>query len=362
MIPIIDSHLDLAWNGVGFERDLTLPISEVNAVEAGCRDSAARGRGVVSLVEMRRGGISLCFATLLSRARPLRPLLPEGARRIDLDHRSSVIAHCAAHAQLAWYEQMARQGHLRMIRTAMDLEEHWRQVVESPEQAPIGMVLEMEGADPVTEPEELEYWFSHGLRQINLIHYGVNRYAAGTGAEGGLTADGRRLLSECERLGVALDVTHLADQAFDEALAEYAGPILASHHNCRALTPAQRQLTDDQLRRLISRNAVVGVALDSWMLHPHWRTGVTCRSEVTLNNVADHIDHICQLAGHCDTAAIGTDLDGGYGTEQTPADVNSIADVQKLAELLDSRGYSADEIAAIFHGNWLRWLRKQLPA
>ena len=257
---------------------------------------------------------------------------------------------------------MARQGHMRLIRTAGDLDEHWRRVMESPSEAPIGMVLVMEGADPVTEPEELEYWFSRGLRQINLVHYGVNRYSAGTGAEGGLTADGRRLLAECQRLGVALDVTHLADQAFDEALAAYEGPILASHQNCRALAPAQRQFSDDQLRALIARGAVVGVALDSWMLHPRWKTGVTCRSEVKLSNAADHIDHICQLAGNCHVAAIGTDLDGGYGTEQTPADVNSIADVQKLAEILNRRGYGADAVAAIFHGNWLRWLRKQLPA
>jgi membrane dipeptidase len=251
---------------------------------------------------------------------------------------------------------------MRLIRTAADLDEHWRSVVESPSEAPIGMVLVMEGADPVTEPEELEYWFSRGLRQINLVHYGVNRYSAGTGAEGGLTADGRRLLAECQRLGVALDVTHLADQAFDEALAAYEGPILASHQNCRALVPAQRQFSDDQLRALIARGAVVGVALDSWMLHPRWKTGVTCRSEVKLSNAADHIDHICQLAGNYHVAAIGTDLDGGYGTEQTPADVNSIADVQKLAEILNRRGYGADAVAAIFHGNWLRWLRMQLPA
>lgn len=362
MIPIIDSHLDLAWNAVGFERDLTLPIEAINADETGCRDSAARGRGVVSLAEMRRGGIRLCFATLLSRSRPSRPLLDEGARRIDLDHRSPLIAHCVAHAQLAWYEQMARQGHMRSIRTTADLDEHWRSVLASPETAPIGMVLAMEGADPVTEPEELDYWFSRGLRQINLVHYGVNRYSAGTGAEGGLTPDGRRLLAECQRLGVALDVTHLADQAFDEALAAYEGPILASHQNCRALVPAQRQFSDDQLRALIERDAVIGIALDSWMLHPQWKTGVTCRSEVKLSNAADHIDHLCQLAGNCQIAAIGTDLDGGYGTEQTPADVNSIADVQALATILDQRGYGADAVAAIFHGNWLRWLRKQLPA
>lgn len=361
MIPIIDSHLDLAWNAVGFERDLTLPIDAMNAAEHGARDSAARGRGVVSLAEMRRGGIYLCFATLLARARPSRPLPPDGARRIDLDHRSATIAHCAAHAQLAWYEQMERCGQMRIIKTVADLELHWQDVAMGVEETPIGMVLVMEGADPVIEPSELEYWHSRGLRQVNLVHYGVNRYAAGTGAEGGLTADGRALLEECRRLGVAIDVTHLADRAFFEVFDSYDGPVLASHQNCRALVPEQRQFSDEQLRLLIARNAVIGVALDSWMLCPGWKTAVTPRETVTLANVADHIDHLCQLAGDWRFVAIGSDLDGGYGTEQVPADVNGIGDVQKLAKILAARGYESAAIEAIFHGNWLRWLREQLP-
>lgn len=361
MTPIIDSHLDLAWNAVSFERDLTLPVDAINAAERSCHDSAARGGAVVSLAEMRCGRVQLCFATLLSRSKPARPLPSEGVRRIDLDHRSQTVAHCAAHAQLGWYELMARQGRMRLVRTSEDLDAHWRRATEAPEVTPIGMVLAMEGADPVTEPEELEYWFGRGLRQINLVHYGLNRYAAGTGAEGGLTQDGRRLLGECQRLGVALDVTHLADQAFFEALDAYAGPMLASHQNCRALVPGPRQFSDEQLRLLIERDAVIGSALDNWMLQGGWKTGATPRDSVALQDVADHMDHVCQLAGHHRCAGIGTDLDGGFGREQAPVDVDGIADVQKLAAILAGRGYSQEAIAAIFHGNWLRWLRMQLP-
>ena len=361
MTPIVDGHLDLAWNAVSFERDLTLPIDSINAAEQGCGDNAGRGRGVVSLAEMRRGRILVCFATLLSRSKPSRPLPPEGVRRIDLDHRSQSIAHCAAHAQLAWYELMDRRGEMRLIRTTADLDDHWRDAIASPDSAPIGVVLAMEGADPVTELDELEYWYDRGLRQINLVHYGVNRYAAGTGAEGGLTADGRALLQECERLGVALDVTHLADQAFFEALDAHEGPVLASHQNCRAIAPSQRQFSDEQLRLLIERRAVIGAAFDCWMLYPGWEIGDTPRQVASLTLVADHIDHVCQLAGNHLSAAIGTDLDGGFGREQVPVEVDSIADVQKLATILTARGYDDGAIAAIFHGNWLRWLREQLP-
>lgn len=362
MTPLVDGHLDLAWNAVGFERDLTLPLDAMNAAEVECRDSSARGGAVVSLPEMRRGRVALCFATLLARGRADWPLPAAGPRRIDLDHRSPTIAHCTAHAQLAWYQCMERRGELRMIRTAADLDAHWQEATASSASMPIGMVLVMEGADPVSEPAELAYWFDRGLRQINLVHYGVNRYAAGTGAEGGLTADGRALLRQCERLGVALDVTHLADQAFFEALEAYNGPLLASHQNCRAIVPGQRQFSDEQLRLLIGRRAVIGAPLDNWMLHPAWKTGTTPRTEVTLACVADHIDRVCQLAGHHQCAGIGTDLDGGFGCEQAPTGIDSIADVQHLASILAQRGYASEAIDAIFHGNWLRWLRAQLPA
>lgn len=362
MTPLVDGHLDLAWNAIGFERDLTLPVDEINAAEAGCRDNAGRGRSVVSLAEMKRGQVALCFATLLSRGGRARSWPLEGTRRIDLDHRSTEIAHAAAHAQLAWYELMSRRGRMEILRTASDLERFWSRGLGSAwREMPLGMILVMEGADPVTEPGELAYWFDRGLRQINLVHYGVNRYAAGTGAEGGLTADGRALLKECELCGVALDLTHLADQSFFEALDAYQGPILASHQNCRALVPAQRQFSDEQLRLVIERGGVIGTSLDNWMLVPNWKVGVTPREAATLQTAADHIDHVCQLAGHHRAAAIGTDLDGGYGREQTPADVDSIADVQMLADILHRRGYDDDAVSAIFHGNWLSWLRNQLP-
>jgi membrane dipeptidase len=301
---------------------------------------------------------------MIARSNPERALLPQGTSRIDLDHRSQDIAHCAAHAQLAWYELMARQGQMRFIRTVDDLEAHWREVTAEPAKtsdAPVGMVLVMEGADPVTQPDELPYWFDRGLRQINLVHYGVNRYAHGTGAEGGLTDDGRSLLKQCERTGVALDVTHLADAAFFEALDVFHGPVLASHQNCRALVPGGRQFTDEQLRLVIERGGVIGAAMDNWMLIDGWKTGVTPREQVTLRNVADHIDHVCQLAGHHRCAAVGTDLDGGFGCEQAPNDVNSIADVQQLEAILTGRGYGEDALDAIFHGNWLRFLRRTLP-
>jgi membrane dipeptidase len=163
-----------------------------------------------------------------------------------------------------------------------------------------------------------------------------------------------------ERLGIVLDLTHCSDEAFWQALEHYNGPVLASHNNCRALVPNQRQFTDDQLRAIIERDGVIGAALDAWMLKPAWSIGEhhnPANPVVTLSDVVDHIDHICQLAGNARHAAIGSDLDGGFGREQSPSDLDTIADLQKLAGLLAARGYGETDIAAIMHGNWLRLLR-----
>ena len=218
----------------------------------------------------------------------------------------------------------------------------------------------MEGADPVLAPEQVQEWWDAGLRIIGPAHYGVSPYAHGTGTEGGLFPQGPALLKEMERVGMILDVTHLSDQCFDEALDLYGGPVLASHHNCRALVPDQRQLTDEQIKRLIGRGAVIGAALDDWMLVPGWVRGETTPEEtgVTLETMVDHIDRVCQLAGNARHAAIGTDLDGGFGREQSPTDLDTIADLQRLPDLLRRRGYDEAAVAGILHGNWLRFFRE----
>lgn len=360
MIPLIDSHLDLAWNAVAFERDLTRSVDEINAAESEYSDSAARGGAVVSLEEMSKGDIWLCFATLLARNAPSKDYPRIGPKRIDLDHRQPWGANCAAHAQLAWYRMMQASGQLRPIGSRSDLSAFWGDRKANRTNA-IGMVLVMEGADPITSRDSLVEYHSAGLRQLNLVHYGTNRYAAGTGAKGGLSADGRQLLAWCSELGVALDLTHLADQAFYEAVECFDGPVLASHQNSRALVPGARQFTDDQLRLVIERGGVIGVAFDNWMLVDGWKTGVTPRSAVDLDTVADHIDHLCQLAGSHTIAAIGSDLDGGFGKEQSPTGIDSIAGIQSLAEVLAKRNYPQEAIEAIFHGNWLRWLEHSLP-
>ncbi|MER3406634.1 MAG: peptidase M19, partial [Chloroflexota bacterium] len=222
---------------------------------------------------------------------------------------------------------------------------------------PLGIIISMEGADAMVSPEQVPQWWRDGLRIVSLVHYGISKYAHGTGTHGPLTDDGRALLPALEQAGMILDVTHLCDESFSEALDLFGGPVLASHQNCRALVPGERQFTDDQLRRLIARGGVIGVAMDAWMLYPGWIKGVTRNEVVSLQAWVDHVDHICQLAGDALHVAVGTDLDGGYGYEQCPHDLESIADLQKLPGLLAARGYHEEDIQAIMYGNWLRLLR-----
>jgi membrane dipeptidase len=361
---LIDAHLDLALNAINYDRDLRLSLAGMNAAEREMDDGPFRGRGTVTYSEMRRAGIAVCIVTLLARSGP-RHTRQKRYLRADLDHATREGAYCACHAQLAYYRLMEGRGELRFITTAPQLENHWRAWQESPDDnrgsLPIGIVLSMEGADPILSPHDLEAWWKLGLRAIGPAHYGHSHYAAGTAVEGRLTPDGVQLLAEMQRLGMALDVTHLADDAMSEALDRFEGHVWASHHNCRSLVPWQRQLTDEQIQRLVARDAVIGIAFDAIMLYPGWVRGQTSPEVLDISSAADHIDHICQLAGDVRHVGIGTDLDGAYGTEQTPRDLKSIADVHKLEDILAGRGYSAADIDAVFFSNWLSKLRLALP-
>jgi membrane dipeptidase len=349
---IFDAHLDLAMNALEWNRDLRQPIDAIRAREQGLTDKPDRGRGTVCFPELRRGNVGLCVATQIARyVKPGNPLP---------GWHSPEQAWAASQGQLAWYRAMENAGELVPVYDIVSLDRQlsaWS--LSASPQSPIGYVLSLEGADSLIEIAYLERSFDQGLRAIGLSHYGPGTYAAGTDASGGLTTRGLELLREMDRLGLILDVTHLTDQGFWQALDHFQGPVWASHSNCRALVPHQRQLTDDQLRALIQRNAVIGTALDAWMLIPDWQRGRTTpdAAGLCLEKLVDHIDHICQIAGNARHAGFGSDLDGGFGREQCPADLTTIADLSKLPELLSARGYSADDIHRVAHRNWIDFLR-----
>jgi membrane dipeptidase len=343
---LIDAHLDLAMNALEWNRNLDLEVAQIRAAEADMQQKG-RGNGTTTLPELRRGEVFLSVVTVISRtARANSPSSGTACQEIS---------YAKAQGQLAYYRVLESQGETRLILDAAGLEEHVKGWPPGGGDVPLGFILSMEGADPIVWPEQVHSWYADGLRQISLSHYGVSAYAHGTGTEGGLVGEGKALLREMEKAGIVLDLTHLADQAFWEALDHFDGRVLASHNNCRALVPGGRQFTDEQIQAVIGRDGVIGAALDAWMLYPDWIKGETDPEVLTLATVADHIDHVCQLAGDSLHAAIGSDLDGGYGTEQTPGDLDTIADLQKLVDLLRHKGYADVDIEGIFYRNWLRF-------
>jgi membrane dipeptidase len=315
----------------------------------------------VTLPELRHARVTICLATLMARSGPDRPPRAQ-FKRTDLDYNSQAVAYAHAQGQLAYYRLLGQQDHLRFVRTGAELKAHWQAWSHSPETQPLGIILSMEGADAMVDPGQVQAWWEEGLRVVGPVHYGRSQYACGTSTDGPLSDRGVDLLKEFMRVGMILDVTHLSDRSLAHALEIYSGPLLASHSNCRALVPGDRQLTDEQIRALIQRHAIIGTAFDAWMLHPGWKRGETDREVVGIDAAAAHIDHICQLAGSIRHCALGTDLDGGFGTEQTPRDLDTYSDLHQLEAILAARGYRPEDIDAIFYGNWLRFFSEALPA
>jgi len=351
---IVDGHLDLAMNALEWNRDLTQPVDEIRIRETGLSDKPDRMKGTVSLPAMRQGRVGLCVATQIARYVKPGNSLP--------GWKSPYQAWAMTQGQLAWYKTMEEVGEMVQIASLVQLEQHLLLWENPPEDAPVGYLLSLEGADSIITFKHLESAYRSGLRAIGPAHYGPGTYAQGTEANGGLGTKGHDLLKEIENLHMILDVTHLNDACFWESLDRFHGPVWASHNNCRIFVPHMRQFDDRQITELITRDAVIGVALDAWMMVPEWIRGKSTPASmgVCLQQVVNNIDHICQLAGDSMHAAIGSDLDGAFGTEQGPFDLDTIADLQKLPAKLKTRGYAEQDVENIMSGNWIRFLRKNL--
>lgn len=352
---IVDAHLDLSMNALEWNRDLTKPVAEINAREQGLTDKPDRAKAVVSLPELRKGNVGLVVATQIARyVSPENPLP---------GWHSPEQAWAQTQGQLAYYQAMEFAGEMVQINDLISLDRHldlWDDEIYSAEKKPIGYILSLEGADSIISMQHLEKAYQDGLRAIGPAHYGPGRYAQGTDATGFMGEKGHELLRKMEELNIILDATHLCDDSFWEALNHFNGAVWASHNNCRALVNHNRQFSDAQIKALIDRGAVIGGAMDAWMMVPGWVRGKSDPKTMNCNLdvVIDHLDHICQLAGNCLHVGIGSDLDGAFGREQCPYDLKTIADLQKLDQLLKARGYADPDIKNILHGNWIRFLKK----
>ena len=351
---IVDAHIDLAYSALRFERDLRQDVQEIRRRESRLK-SLPNGVATATVPQLHEGGIGLVFGSLFALPQHANRELPGNERLV---YANADEAYRAAVEQLDYYHRLADEEALgvRLVGDLDSLEE----VVAShkdDEARLLGLAPLMEGADAVREPEELEEWYERGVRLIGPA-WDDTRYAAGAWrGGGGFTDDGYHLMEVMADLGFILDVTHLSEEATFEAFERYEGVVVATHANARALVPGQRQLSDEQIRRLAERDGVAGVVFFNNFLRAGHSKGDP-RQAVTLQHVVAHIDHICQLLGDPGHVGIGSDFDGGFGLEDTPAEIESVADLVLIAPLLRERGYSEEDVARIMGGNWLNVLRR----
>jgi len=350
-ILCFDSHLDISMNAMEWNRDQRWTVEQIRKSEQGKTDKPDRGLNTVSFPSLREGRVGLVVATQIARV-----VKPGGS--IPGWH-SQEQAWAQTQGQLQWYRSMEKAGELKQITDSTSLAESLSLWENPHEKSPICYMLSLEGADSIPSMHHLEKAYNYGLRAIGPAHYGPGIYANGTNATGRLNGKGTELLKKMEQLDMILDVTHLNDDAFWHALDLFEGSIWASHNNCRTLVDHNRQFSDEMIQELLKRKAVIGIALDAWMMVPNWIRGKSdpAARNLTLEIMADHIDHICQLAGSSRYVGIGSDLDGGYGKEQCPVDLDTIADLQKLPEILRSRGYTHQDVNNVMHKNFVGFLQ-----
>jgi len=357
---IIDGHEDIAYNALEWKRDIRLSVHEVRKREG--HTSSGEGAGGIAmsgLPELRRGGFGVVFGTIFVEPAFIFPDgVPAGLTQV---YTTPEEAYRIGQQQLTYYHELAKEPGISLILTQEQFQSFltsWEASSADDPQRPFGIIPLMEGADPIRTPDEVEEWFQRGVRILGLAWRGT-RYSGGTGMPGPLTDAGKALLKEMQRVGMILDISHLAEESFWQALDLFSGPILASHSNCRVFTPTDRQISDEMIRALIERDAVIGILPGNMFLRGGWSRAN--RFPIHLDEVVRHIDHVCQLAGDTRHVAIGTDIDGGFGRDETPEELDTVADIIKIADALRAAGYKEEDIANVMHGNWQRLLTRSLP-
>lgn len=349
---VVDGHEDIAWNALALGRDVRRSAIEVRRLEEGTDIPRRYGLRMVGLPEWLSGKVAVVLGTLFAA-----PASRDSAE--PCSYFTGEEAHGLAQAQLDFYHRLASE--CEQV-TLVGTRAHLDAVLASWEDGAgrVGIVPLMEGADAIREPGEAEWWFEQGVRLVGLAWRTGSRYAGGDSAAGPLTDAGRRLLEVMAGLGMVLDVSHLAEESFFEALDRFEGRIVATHANPRARVPGPRQLSDEMIRRLADREGVIGVVAYNHFLRPGWLDGDE-KEKVTVDDVAAAIDHVCQLLGDVSHVGLGSDFDGGFGAEGAPAEMDTVADLGRVAPALRARGYGEEHIAAVMGGNWVRVLQETLP-
>jgi len=348
-LPLVDSHLDLAENVTLFGRDLTLGVAEIRALE-----KRTTRQATVSLPELERGGIAVAFATVTAGF--LAEDVGENFEPRSALYCTSEEAEAQALAQIGLYQGWEELGRVRLLGSVNDLDHHlqlWRH-----DRKP-GLVLLMEGADPIVHVRDLPKWWQRGVRMIGLT-FGDTNYGTGVAGGsptfrwGGLTSQGFELLGQMAELCFIWDISHLAEEGVWQGLELDFPRVCASHATARALIPTDRHLSDEVIRTVAERGGVIGLMLYNGFLEPGWKGDQSV--SVTLDeHLRRHANYIANLSGW-EHLGVGSDLDGGFGLEESPSEIDTVADLHKVGSVLP-----AEVRRAVLSTNWLNFLRSSLP-
>jgi membrane dipeptidase len=358
---IVDAHQDLAWNALTFGRDYARPVMVTRELEKDAEAPKRNGSATIGLAELLLGHVGVIFGTLFASPKRLKTGAWDSLAYADASE-----AHRLYAQQLDYYERLADDHPVfQLVNTRGDLESilaTWQK--DDFTKRRIGLVRLMEGADGIREPKEAEWWMERGVRLIGPAWAGT-RYSGGTGEPGPLTPEGRQLLKVMADLGLILDLAHMPDESYFEALDHFPGVVVCTHSNPRArVKNAQRPerfLSDEMIRRLAERGGVIGVIPFNRFLRGDW-DHAEGKHAVKLEMLIAVIDHICQVTGSVAHVGLGSDFDGGFGVEGLPSELDHVGDLQKIGAALAERGYAEKDVAAILGGNWVEILRRGLPA
>lgn len=357
---MVDAHEDLAWNILSFGRDYTQSASDTRLRERGSLAAVVNGDTLLGWLDYQIGKVVIVFSTLF--VAPERRKLGDWDRQCYTDYDE---AHLLYSHQLDAYDRLAgdHPDMFQKVEKQADLHailNHWDR--QDKDEHPVGIVVLMEGAEGVREPAEVEEWYRRGVRIIGPAWAGT-RFCGGTREPGGLTKDGYALLESMAEYHLTLDISHMDEKAALQALDSYPGAIIASHANALALlkgSQSNRHLTDQVILGLVDRDGTIGIVPSNNFLRPGWKDAGG-RAGVSLEYVAAQMDYICQLAGDALHVGLGSDFDGGFGLPDVPAEIDTIADMRKLIPILNQKGYTQADIAAILGKNWLSYLHNTLP-
>jgi membrane dipeptidase len=356
---VVDAHEDIAYNALNYGRDYRRSTAETRRLETDPETIERRGTATVGLPDSLLGRVAVVFATLFVAPAEGNENKPWA----KMTYKTPREAYSLAMQELDYYYRLADESEkIHLIQSETDLDavlSTWEEGKEISDHQQ-GLVMLMEGADPIIEPKQFEEWYERGVRLVGLS-WERTRYAGGTGYPGPLTKEGRELLEVMASFNAILDLSHLSEHAYLEALDRYEGVIIASHSNPRKFCNTDRHLSDAMIERLAERDGVMGIVPFNRFLSNKWKKGDP-KSDIPMSVIVDAIDYVCQLTGSAAHVGIGSDFDGGFGLESIPDGMDSTSDLLRIGTALKTLGYSEEDTAAILGGNMLRKLRQSFQS